>query len=165
MRHVPYCLHANTTAAACPAVEYWTAAVEQVDELRAHLGKITIRQQLHWAGSGHGRVARLTLELHYAVRRHARRSPCQHVGVLMLKRSKRNITGALEVQLRVREAERGEMQLRVRAVLKQLQAVSEALDVTVVRLWRAARTAQGAVCPYLCRLEGRQRRIVAMDRP
>ena len=78
----------------------------------------------------------------------------------MLQRSERSIVGALEVQLRVREAERGEVQLR--AVLEQLHAVGEALDR--VRLWRAVRTAQGAGCLDLCRPEGRQRRVVGVDR-
>ena len=118
------------------------ATVEQVNELRAQVGQFTIPQPLHWAGSGHGpgrmasgRVARLELELHTAVRRHARRSSAQHVGVLMLQRSERSIVGAMELQLRVREAERGEMQLH--AVLEQLHAVGEALDV--VRLCQGGR--------------------------
>ena len=100
------------------------AAVEQVYELRAQLGKFTIRQPIHGAGPGHWRVARLKLELHSAIRRHDPRSPAKHVGVLMLERSERSIVSALEVPLHVRETERGEVQLR--AVLEQLHAVSEA---------------------------------------
>ena len=44
-----------------------------------------------------------------------------------------------------------------------LKVVLELLDV--VRLRRASRTAQGAGCLYLCRLEGRQRHVVGVDRP
>jgi len=137
------------------------AAVEQVDELRTQLRELALRQALHRPRPGHRHAARLELELHAAVWRHARRGASQHVGIPDLELGERRVVGALEAQLCVGQAEGREVQLR--AVLEHLHPFLEASGVP--RFRRSARATAGAGRLQCGRFGGREGRVVGVERP
>jgi hypothetical protein len=136
-------------------------AVEQVDELRAQLRQFPLRKPLLRARPRHRRAARLELELRAAVRRQARGSAAQHVGVLGLERCKCRAIGAGQVQLRVCPAEGREV--KHSAVPKHLQPVGE--EARTARLRRAARATPRARSLPCHRLDSEELGVVRMDRP
>ena len=114
------------------------AAIEKVDELRAQIRELVVRQSLLRPRSRHRSVARLELELHAAVRRHAGWGPAQHVSVLGLKRRECRAVGAREAQFRIGRANGREMELR--ALLEQwARPPAAAGSGATSSIWRRSR--------------------------
>ena len=109
------------------------SAIEQVDGLRAQLRELAVGQALHRPGPRHPRVSCLELELHAAVRRHAGWGHAQHIGVL--ERRKRRVVVADEAQLRVRQTERRQVELRAVLEPEPLRGI-ESRELSVVRVDR-----------------------------
>ena len=93
------------------------------------------------------RVTCLELQLHTAVRRHARWGPAQHIGVFDLERRECRVVGGDEAELRVRQTERRQAELR--AVLDQHYAVGELTFATIMRVVKPGR-GYSLVCIHHC---------------
>ena len=85
--------------------------VEEVDELRAQLRQLPLRETLHQAGPRHRRVTCLNDKLHATVRWQPRRCTPENIRILSHESRERRVVGAAEAELRVGQAKRREMQL------------------------------------------------------
>ena len=122
MRQVPSGFRAKTTEASRSRV-LDPAPFEQVDELRAQLSKLSVRQALHWARSLHRCITCLELELHTSVLWKAWRGPPPNTPAYLLLMA---VNGGSSAPARCSaETERGKAEVQLGAVFQHFHSVGK----------------------------------------